>query len=150
GRGDGAEMAKVLGSRGKAIGRAEGMNYIPPRDGVQVLEYLMGCAMDHAAVTITDWSVYLKQFGACPPVYSSLAGEADAELQRGRAESSQDLQARLQQAPSESHRSMVVELIRDQVTLTLGFEERIDTMQTLNELGLDSLGSVTIANRLEA
>jgi surfactin synthase thioesterase subunit/acyl carrier protein len=45
---------------------------------------------------------------------------------------------------------MLLEFVRDQVMDELGFQDQIDPGQPLNELGLDSLMSVNVANRLES
>jgi surfactin synthase thioesterase subunit/acyl carrier protein len=48
-----------------------------------------------------------------------------------------------------SRRALVVDLMRREVMRELGFEETIDSRQPLNELGLDSLMAVNLANQLE-
>src|SRR5262249_40135506 len=46
-------------------------------------------------------------------------------------------------------RTRVIALVRERITRELGFPELIDTRQPLSEVGLDSLMSVNVANRLE-
>jgi acyl transferase domain-containing protein/surfactin synthase thioesterase subunit len=142
-------MAAATGARGAAIWRARGTSPIPPDDGLRVLEDLMLRGVDQAAVTITDWTAYLRQFPEPPPLYEELAREAGVDRGAKRAASHGDLRARLRAAPAERQRAVLVDFVRTEVMDELGFTEDIDPEQPLNELGLDSLMSVNLANRLE-
>lgn len=142
-------MAAATGSRGAAIWRARGTRSIPPDEGLRALEYLMSRGLDHAAVTITDWATYLKQFSEPPALYAALAREVGAAHRAKHAVPEGDTQARLREAPASEHRSLLFEFVRAHVADELGFAEEIDPQQPLNELGLDSLMSVNVANRLE-
>ncbi len=67
-----AGLATASGDRGKAIWQARGTQYIPAEDGMRVFDHLMQHPVDHAAVTITDWAIYLDQFADPPPFYAVL------------------------------------------------------------------------------
>jgi acyl transferase domain-containing protein/surfactin synthase thioesterase subunit len=56
----------------------------------------------------------------------------------------------LHEATRERRRELLVGLVRQQAMKTLGITELIESARPLRELGLDSLMSVTLANRLEA
>ena len=142
-------MAAATGSRGAAIWRARGTRPIPPDDGLRVLEHVISQGLDQVAVTITDWAMYLKQFSEPPPLYAELAREVGAAHRAKRAVPEGDVQARLRTAPASEHRALLLEFVQAQVADELGFTEDIDPQQPLNELGLDSLMSVNVANRLE-
>ncbi len=144
-----AGMAAAMGARGAAIWRARGTRHLPPDDGIHALEHLMGRGIDHAAVTITDWATYLGQFSESPPLYAELCGEAGPVQESKRQAGEGDVQARLREAPAQEQRALLLDSIRRQVMAELGFEETIDPAQPLDELGLDSLMSVNVANRLE-
>jgi acyl transferase domain-containing protein/surfactin synthase thioesterase subunit len=142
-------MAAATGSRGAAIWRARGIRPIPADDGLRVLEYLISRGLDQVAVTITDWATYLKQFSEPPPLYAELAREVGAAQRPKRAVLEGDVQARLRNSPAGEQRALLLQFVQAQVADELGFTEDIDPQQPLNELGLDSLMSVNVANRLE-
>jgi acyl transferase domain-containing protein/surfactin synthase thioesterase subunit len=142
-------MAAGTGARGAAIWRARGTSPLAPDDGLRALEDLMLRGVDQAAVTITDWATYLRQFPEPPSLYEELAREAGVSPGSKRAVSDGEVLARLRAAPAEQHRAMLVDFVRAQVMDELGFSEDIDPQQPLNELGLDSLMAVNVANRLE-
>lgn len=144
-----AGMATVAGSRGDAIWRGRGMRYIPPQDGMRVFARLIRHGIDHAAVAIIDWSAYLGQFPETPPLYRELAREVGRRTAESRSEEGEDLRTLLRRAPRGRQHAMLLDVVREQVMRELGFEEAIDPAQPLSELGLDSLMSVNVAQRLE-
>jgi surfactin synthase thioesterase subunit/acyl carrier protein len=60
------------------------------------------------------------------------------------------IRRQLNEAPRERRRELLVGLVRQQAMKTLGITDMIEPARPLRELGLDSLMSVTLANRLEA
>jgi acyl transferase domain-containing protein/surfactin synthase thioesterase subunit len=142
-------MAAASGERGAAIWRARGTSPLSPDDGLCALEIVMRRGLDQAAVTITDWATYLRQFPEPPPLYEELAREAGVDRGAKRAVSQGGVLTRLRAAPAEQQRAMLVDFVRAEVMDELGFSDDIDPQQPLNELGLDSLMSVNLANRLE-
>ena len=58
--------------------------------------------------------------------------------------------SRLQRSPIAKRRELLVDFVRKEAMKTLGITEVIDAARRLGELGLNSLMSVTLANRLEA
>lgn len=142
-------MATVAGSRGEAVWRGRGMRYIPPEDGMRLFARLIRQPIHHAVVALTDWSVYLGQFPEPPPLYRELARGVGRRVAERRSEEGEDLRTLLRRAPRDRQRAMLLDVIRKHVMRELGFEEAIDPTQPLSELGLDSLMSVNVAQRLE-
>jgi surfactin synthase thioesterase subunit len=60
------------------------------------------------------------------------------------------IRRQLNEAPRERRRELLIGLVRQQAMKTLGVTDMIEPGRPLRELGLDSLMSVTLANRLEA
>jgi surfactin synthase thioesterase subunit/NAD(P)-dependent dehydrogenase (short-subunit alcohol dehydrogenase family)/acyl carrier protein len=142
-------MAAATGARGAAIWRTRGTRAIAVEQGLQVVEELLRRRVDQAAVTITDWAIYLKQFPEPPAFYEEVARDVGLGEVPKRALSDGDGIARLRATPVEHRRDALLDFVRGQVMDELGFADPIDLHQPLNELGLDSLMSVNVANRLE-
>jgi acyl transferase domain-containing protein/surfactin synthase thioesterase subunit len=68
----------------------------------------------------------------------------------GNGADAPSIKSQLKAASREERRELLVALVRQQAMKTLGITETIDTARPLREFGLDSLVSVTLANRLEA
>jgi len=68
----------------------------------------------------------------------------------GRGADAASIRSQLKAAPRERRRQLLVGFVRQQAMKTLGITEIIDAARPLHEFGLDSLMSVTLANRLEA
>jgi acyl transferase domain-containing protein/surfactin synthase thioesterase subunit len=76
--------------------------------------------------------------------------EVGPAIQSARRESDATaISSRLQQAPTEKRRELLVDFVRQEAMKTLGITEKIDAARRLGELGLNSLMSVTLANRME-
>jgi acyl transferase domain-containing protein/surfactin synthase thioesterase subunit len=60
------------------------------------------------------------------------------------------IRRQLKEVPRDKRRELLVGFVRQQAMNTLGITETIDAARPLREFGLDSLMSVTLANRLEA
>jgi surfactin synthase thioesterase subunit len=81
---------------------------------------------------------------------SNRQAEVGPAIQSARRESdATTIRSRLQQAPGAKHREMLVDFVRQEAMKTLGITEMIDAARRLGELGLNSLMSVTLANRME-
>src|SRR4029453_5800230 len=68
-------VAAATGARGGAVWRGRGPRPLAPDDGLRALEDLMLRGVDQAAVTITDWATYLREFPAPPSLYVALVPE---------------------------------------------------------------------------
>ncbi|MBV8574785.1 MAG: SDR family NAD(P)-dependent oxidoreductase, partial [Acetobacteraceae bacterium] len=143
-----AGIATHSGDKGRTIWRARGTDYIPPATGWRAFDLLIGGDIPAAAVTLTDWRVFLRQFANPPPLYSHLAEpQANAGLSRGLA--SEAILGRLKAAKGEERRGLLTDFVSAEANETLGLSEPIDPERPLRDYGLDSLMSVTLLNRLE-
>ncbi len=68
----------------------------------------------------------------------------------GRGADAAAIRSQLRAAPRAKRRELLVGFVRQEAMKTLGITETIDAARPLREFGLDSLMSVTLANRLEA
>jgi acyl transferase domain-containing protein/surfactin synthase thioesterase subunit len=78
------------------------------------------------------------------------AETAGAIRRAGSGADAPSIKSQLKAASREERRELLVGLVRQQAMKTLGITETIDVARPLREFGLDSLASVTLANRLEA
>ena len=141
-------LATASGERGEAIWRSRGTHYIPLETGWQAMEALIGSEAGHAAITLTDWPVFLQQFSSPPPLFSALvpAVPGRAVTGGGHAEA---IRRELATADPDGRLALLVGFIRQQARTTLASTEEIDATRSLREYGLDSLMAVTLVNRLE-
>jgi acyl transferase domain-containing protein/surfactin synthase thioesterase subunit len=143
-------LATVSGVRGEAIWKSRGTRYIPPERGIEVLERLLRRAVGHAAVTITDWREFLQQFTVPVPFYGELAKAVSSwPKRRGAGSVLSVTRAQIDAAQGAERRKLVVDLVRREAAELLGGGVLIDSGRPLGELGLDSLMSVSLVNRLE-
>jgi acyl transferase domain-containing protein/surfactin synthase thioesterase subunit/acyl carrier protein len=148
---DESGLATVSGEKGRAIWRARGTEYISADIGQRALDLLVGSDGTHAAITLTQWPIFFQQFTKVPPFYSELQKEIGASrATAGPAGDAGALKDRLRDAPSGERRELLIAFVRQQAMKTLGINDTIDASRRLRELGLDSLMSVTLANRLES
>jgi len=138
-------LATLSGARGEEMWSSLGVKFISPDLAMQGFDRLMHCDVTQIAVAIADWSTYASKVGKPPFLAELIHGDAgssqSAPRRRGAAappvavkgDVPQQLLGRLQQ----------------RIMAELGFAEPIDPDRPLNEIGLDSLRSVTLANNLE-
>jgi acyl transferase domain-containing protein/surfactin synthase thioesterase subunit len=131
-----AGMAASAGARGEAIWRERGVRYIPPERGIQLFGEALGRGLDAVAVTSTDWPAFVR---AAPGarLCRDLAAQPAPRPEPGGA------------APLGEGRAALAAAVAQQVREQLGLDDPVASDQPLNELGLDSLLAVNLANRLE-
>jgi surfactin synthase thioesterase subunit/NAD(P)-dependent dehydrogenase (short-subunit alcohol dehydrogenase family)/acyl carrier protein len=142
-------LATVSGRRGEAIWKSRGTRYIPPDRGIDVLEQILRRGVGHAVVTITDWREFLHQFPAPVPFYEDLAKSVGGWRTERRARDPGTSRALIDAVEGAERRKRIVEFVRQEVAELLGLGASVDPRQPLGELGLDSLMSVTLVNKLE-
>ena len=147
----GAGMALSAGSRSETLWRARGVSFIRPAFARRALDRVFAQSLDHVAVSICDWDVYATQVGRSAPFYDNLASNT---WRRGMAVPvavhAGALRTRPPDADLRRDRTSLLQALCEQVTSELGLEGNVDTRQPLQQLGVDSLMSVNLANRLEA
>jgi len=143
----GGGLATVSGSRGEAMLSSLGMKFVSPNSAVQAFDKLMRRKVDEIAVAVVDWSTYSGKVGN-PPFLSELLDD------KGHVTPSRVAQARItvgasRESRNDQPRQQLLSRLQQHITAKLGFTEAIDPDQALNEIGLDSLMSVSLSNSLE-
>lgn len=144
----GGGLAASSGSRGEAIWRTRGISPITPVFGEHVLDHVFETGRAHVAAVQCDWSHYLQQRDGCGPFFARQRAETDVDP--APVVTGERVRARMAAASASGRRDLLVRVLQDQVTQELGFDEPVDPDRPIHELGLDSLMSVNLANRLQA
>jgi microcystin synthetase protein McyG len=136
-----------------ALGRTSlkqiGLREMASPDALAALGHLMKTGAVQMAVADIDW-------GVLKPLYEARRRRPFLEKirpgpRRIRAAADQDLLRRFEQASAVHRHELIVDYIQREVGRVLGFDANSvpDTQQGFFELGMDSLTSVELKNRLE-
>ncbi|MGH9694339.1 MAG: KR domain-containing protein, partial [Bryobacteraceae bacterium] len=141
----GGGLAIASGARGEAMWSSLGVQFISPDVAMQAFDDVMHRDVEHIAIADTDWPTYAGKVGN--PAFL-------ADLLTGDEKPAKAAQRKTQQAapaipPNGKARPHLLSRLQQRITAELGFVDPIDLDRPLNEVGLDSLRSVTLANDLE-
>jgi surfactin synthase thioesterase subunit/NAD(P)-dependent dehydrogenase (short-subunit alcohol dehydrogenase family)/acyl carrier protein len=145
-------MAASAGARGEAMWRARGMRFIPLDAGFAMFDELMARQLGDVTVTIMDWAAFVKNRGARPALCRDLVEEpVTIATPQPATRQTEPLPRPTSAAPGalQTGRAWLIDFLGKEIAERLGVEGALDPQQPLDELGLDSLMSVTLANRIE-
>ena len=136
-------LATLSGARGEAMWSSLGHRFIAPDLAMTVFDKLMHRDVEQIAIADADWPTYTAKVGE-PLFLSELVSGDDASAPANlRSRAAADIRI------DEQSRQQMLRRLMDRVQETLGFAEGIDPDQRLNEIGLDSLMSVSLSNAIE-
>ncbi len=139
-------LATHSGSRGEQIWRRRGTQYLPAELALKQMHTILSREFDLTAITITDWSVFLKQFPKKPTIFQELA-----PLQRDIQGEvvAQAFGEQIAAADPDTARALLIERITAESATVLGINpNELSPEQSLNTKGFDSLMAVELFNRL--
>jgi surfactin synthase thioesterase subunit/acyl carrier protein len=143
----GGGLATVSGARGEAMWLSLGVKFVSPGLAMQAFDKLMHRDVDQIAVAIADWPTYAGRVGK-PPFLAELLNRNEdfgsSKFAQGKA-----APAAPPVAVNHESRQQLLSRLQKRVMAELGFVDPIEPDRPLNEVGLDSLRSVTLANNLE-
>ena len=143
----GGGLATVSGSRGEAMWSSLGVKFVSPDLAMDGFDKLMHRDVDQIAVAIADWPIYSAKVGK-PPFLAELVNRA-ASSWPSESTWSNGAPASTLARSNGNAREEVSSRLQQRLMAELGFVDPIDLDRPLNEVGLDSLRSVTLANNLE-
>jgi len=144
-------LAAAASNRGERLA-SRGLGSITPDEGVAVLEYLLTQTASQAVVMpfeVNRWTQTYPPAAASSLLRDLVRETPTVEVQTEAA--TDDLRSRISQADNVPARLAIVEAhIREQVGAVLGMAaKRVDVNKPLQAMGLDSLMTLELRNRLE-
>jgi surfactin synthase thioesterase subunit/acyl transferase domain-containing protein/acyl carrier protein len=143
----GGGLATVSGSRGESMWSSLGVKFISPDLAMEAFDKLMHRDADQIAVALADWPTYAGKVGK-PPFLAELMN-SNNDFQFTKFAPGKIGLATPAGATDNESREQLLNRLQHRIMAELGFVDPIDPDRPLNEVGLDSLRSVTLANNLE-
>ena len=146
----GVGMAARLGRREHDRWTAQGLNLMTPDQGIRALEAATARHAPQIAALAIDWRKFLEaqRDGAATPLLREMATSAAVSLRRPQAPAS--IVSAIEAADPLDRLDLLRAHIREQIQRVLAVDaEDITNTQGLMELGMDSLMSVELSNRLK-
>ena len=143
----GGGLATASGARGEAMWSSLGVKFVSPYLAMQAFDGLMHHDVEQIAVAVADWPTYAGKVGKPPFLTELLNG--NGEFGESGSAQGRGIAAAHPSSQNGGTRQQLLGRLQQRIMAELGFEEPIDPDRPLNEVGLDSLRSVALANNLE-
>jgi NADPH:quinone reductase-like Zn-dependent oxidoreductase/NAD(P)-dependent dehydrogenase (short-subunit alcohol dehydrogenase family)/acyl carrier protein len=142
----GGGMAARLEESAKQRIIEQGVHWLEPQQGLHTLHELIASDASQVMVAPMHWQRYLKRFDAAPSLLERWA----THTTRDNAPKTEDFAKLLRELPSAARQKRCIEWVAEQVrsVLQLSSGTQIGADQVLKDLGLDSLMTVELRNRL--
>lgn len=148
-------MAANLSRQASQRMAAEGLGQIAPKQGLDVLATLLGQGATQVSAICLNWAKFIHKFPA--DAYPVVLSELAAALPKSETSASiavlspEQLKQQIQQGTPEERQTAVVTYLQHPIGQLLGLPatESPETDRPLAELGLDSLVSIQLRNRIK-
>jgi acyl carrier protein len=148
-----------MATRGNTMSRAgaQGLGALSPVEGMQALSVILRDNVTQVSVAPIDWAVLGKQFGALavPLLLRDLVSEAKSRSGSGErgATQARGRSVDFSQLEPQDRHAQIVKLVRHELVNVLALSGSADAIapdQQFSTLGLDSLTSVELRNRIQS
>ena len=143
----GTGMAEVVGKKRDAQWAAQGLETLAPAKALAIFQRLLGSTDPQAVAMPMDWQLFFRGYAgsARPPFFERIADrEADSPSQQ------EDFGRRLKAAPGDQQRPLLQVHLGSLVAGVLGLNPAaVDPHQGFFQMGMDSLTSMELRNRLQ-
>ena len=141
-------MAETVGSAREAQWANEGLAPIDRRQGLEAFALLLGQSAPAVSVMSVDWRTYAERF---PEAARSTFLRTLTVDRRAEPDDRAGLSRQLRSLSPQDRRARLVEHIRTEVALVLGLpnSQTVDAEVGLFRMGMDSLTSMELRNRLQ-
>ena len=140
--GEAAEQRERIEQRRAALGG----RWFTPEQGIKALERLVRQDATTSVVMSMDWSVFEDAVQDRPPLLEDMLSSADDEV--ADATESEDVLSRLRSAPASEYEGVLVSFLQHEVQAVLRLSATPAPTVGFFDLGMDSLMSVELRNRL--
>lgn len=144
----GGGLATASGARGEAMWSSLGVKFVSPDLAMLAFDTLMQRDVDQIAIAVADWRTYAGKLGK-PPFLTQLLTGNDEDFSSPNSAQRNGAPAAPPAQANDEARQQLSSRLQQRIMAELGFLDPIDPDRPLNEVGLDSLRSVTLANNLE-
>ena len=144
----GTGMADVVGNRRKTQWAAQGFNMIAPTEALDVFQQLLGSTEPQVAAISMDWSQFFGQYADnVRPAFFDLIPDHESRL----SIKPENFYLTLKEVHGDQQRDMLRAHIGSMVAGILGLNPGtvVDSRQGFFQLGMDSLTSMELRNRLQ-
>ncbi|QSJ15492.1 SDR family NAD(P)-dependent oxidoreductase [Nostoc sp. UHCC 0702] len=148
-------MAAQLAHQDQTRWASQGITPLSSQQGLQVLGNLLGQKIAQVGVLPVDWSKFLQTFpgGTELPLLSELAKPfLQATAKRPQLTKQTELLAKLPDASPSDRLQLLTDYLQAKVrtVIRLDSSQTLDPQQSLQELGIDSLMTAELKNRIKA
>ncbi|MEA5550941.1 type I polyketide synthase [Anabaena cylindrica UHCC 0172] len=146
-------MATALSEQLQKRWQAQGIGEIQPSQGLDILAYLLTSEIGQVGVLPIKWQQFLQQFssGSEPTFLANIAQTTGLQTQSNLPVQPAQFVQQLAAATLSQRWQLLAEYIRSQVAQVVGLSspEEISLQQGMFDMGMDSLMSVDLKNRLQ-